>query len=598
MARAVCEMKALFLFVLWAALLPCAVIADEDTNIYREGEAVRVYGNKIGPLHNTFETYDLFRTPGCPPLSWTPRPPTLGQALVGDKLYELNISVQFPRNVQKGVICEFTPTEADVLRWRHMILSGYAYQLLVDGLPLWAVFGKVVNSQPHIFLHRAFYFGFRGERLVNLTLDTADLEELRVGKTYVFTYSVNFLPSSIEFENRIARFADKKLFEPRVRWFVIANSLLLTLFLAIVVTTILTRVIRTDYQRIESQMRNEGTDDFSDTTGWKQLYADIHRVPSCPTLLCAFLGTGAQLVLMFVLGIVGAALLSLWRRPSHATVTMVAVLYAFTGVVAGCVSSAQFLWYATLSPALSKKWMRCMEFTMLVFPFFLLSCGTITNVVAHIYGSRWALHIGGVGFFTLLLVAGFCPSVVAGTFLGRYAYRRYVVALRRRCDLPHVNQIPRLIPPPSSFFLSNKCLILQCGLLPFLATVCELSFVLSSLWLDKLYYLYALLLLTFVIFIVVTCCVSITATYILLNLENHQWSWMSFGFGASSGIYAYMYAVYFYLFHTTMSGFCTMAFYFIYSATLSAAIALVGGSVSFFVASLFVQKIYTFVKSD
>ncbi|RNF18554.1 putative endomembrane protein [Trypanosoma conorhini] len=589
-----------FFLALWASLVAGVVLAGEDTNTYGEGEKLRVYGNKIGPLHNAFETYDLFRAPGCPPASWEQRAPTLGQALVGDELYELNVSVNFGVNVKRGVICLFSPSEEDVARWREMILAGYTYQLLIDELPLWAAFGKVVNAVPMIYLHRAFHLGINGPRLVNVTLETAGLEELCAAKTYVFTYSTHFTASNISFENRFAKYMEEELIEPRIRWFAIGNSLVLAVFLVIVVLVILSRVIRTDYQRIEQELRlrDEGTDDLVDSTGWKQLYADIHRVPSYPSLLCALLGTGVQLSVVFVLGVASAAYFSLRRSSSQDAVTVVALLYALTGVVAGCVSSVQFLRYATLSPALSKKWMRCMEFTMSVFPLFLLSCGTITNIVAHLYESARAVHVGGITFVVALLFLGYCPAVVVGTLLGRYGYRRHVLMPRSQRSLPHVNQIPRLIPPPPNFLLSTKVFVFLCGSMPFGSIAFELCLVLNSLWLNKLYYFYTLLLLTFVVFAVVTSCVAITATYVLLNIENHRWPWMSFGFGASSGFYVYLYSIYFYVYRTTMSGFFTLVFYFIYSATLSAAIGLMGGAVAFLAASLFIKTMYAFVKSD
>ncbi|ESL10476.1 endomembrane protein [Trypanosoma rangeli SC58] len=584
----------------WASLVAGIALAGEDTNIYAEGEKVRVYGNKIGPLHNAFETYDLFRAPGCPPASWEQRAPTLGQALVGDEFYELNVSVNYGVNVKMGVICRFLPSEEDLARWRKMILAGYTYQLLVDELPLWAAFGKMIDTTPMIYTHRAFHLGTNGPRLVNVTLETAVPEELRAGKTYVFTYSAHFTASTITFENRFAKYMDEELIGPQIRWFAIANSLLLAVFLVIVVLVILSRVIRTDYQRIEHELRlrDEGTDELVDSTGWKQLYADIHRVPSYTSLLCALLGTGVQLSVVFVFGVAFAAYFSLRRSSSQDAVTVVAVLYALTGVMAGCVSSVQFLRYATLSPALSKKWMRCMEFTMSVFPLFLVSCGTITNIVAHLYESARAVHLGGVTFVVALLLIGYCPSVVAGSLLGRYGYRRHVLMPSSHRNLPHVNQIPRLIPPPPNFLLSTKVFIFLCGSMPFGSIAFELGLVLSSLWLNKLYYFYTFLLLTFAVFVIVTSCVSITATYVLLNIENHRWPWMSFGFGASSGFYVYLYSIYFYAYRTTMSGLFTLVFYLVYAATLSAAIGLMGGAISFLTASLFVQKMYAFVKSD
>jgi transmembrane 9 superfamily member 3 len=58
------------------------------------------------------------------------------------------------------------------------------------------------------------------------------------------------------------------------------------------------------------------------------------------------------------------------------------------------------------------------------------------------------------------------------------------------------------------------------------------------------------MLLVFLILITVTICVTIVCTYFLLNAEDYRWQWTSFLSGASTAIYVYIYALYYFFFKT------------------------------------------------
>lgn len=73
-------------------------------------------------------------------------------------------------------------------------------------------------------------------------------------------------------------------------------------------------------------------------------------------------------------------------------------------------------------------------------------------------------------------------------------------------------------------------------------------FVFSSFWAYKVYFVYGFMLLVLLILVVVTACVSLVGTYLLLNAENYHWQWTSFAMSASTALYVFVYAVHF--FHT------------------------------------------------
>ena len=54
----------------------------------------------------------------------------------------------------------------------------------------------------------------------------------------------------------------------------------------------------------------------------------------------------------------------------------------------------------------------------------------------------------------------------------------------------------------------------------------------------QVYYVYGFMLLVFLILMVVTVCVTVVATYFLLNAENYRWQWTSFAAAASTSLCA------------------------------------------------------------
>ena len=74
------------------------------------------------------------------------------------------------------------------------------------------------------------------------------------------------------------------------------------------------------------------------------------------------------------------------------------------------------------------------------------------------------------------------------------------------------------------------------GFLPFSAIYIELHYIFASIWGHKVYTLFGILALAFVMLIIVTCFVTIAFTYFQLIVEDYHWWWRSFFSGGSTGI--------------------------------------------------------------
>jgi transmembrane 9 superfamily protein 3 len=96
----------------------------------------------------------------------------------------------------------------------------------------------------------------------------------------------------------------------------------------------------------------------------------------------------------------------------------------------------------------------------------------------------------------------------------------------------------------------------------------------------------------------VSACVTIVATYFLLNAEDWRWHWVSFSAPASTAVYVFLYSVYYFLTKTQMTGVLQICYYFSHMGVLSVCVALFCGAIGHVTADLFVRKIYKDIKSD
>lgn len=63
------------------------------------------------------------------------------------------------------------------------------------------------------------------------------------------------------------------------------------------------------------------------------------------------------------------------------------------------------------------------------------------------------------------------------------------------------------------------------GLLPFSVIFIELYYIFASVWGHRVYMVYGVLCVVFILLIIITSLVSIGLTYFQLAAEDHQWWW-------------------------------------------------------------------------
>jgi len=227
--------------------------------------------------------------------------------------------------------------------------------------------------------------------------------------------------------------------------------------------------------------------------------------------------------------------------------------------------------------------------TAFFFPGTLISITIFLNFFLWYKGSSGALP-----FPTILgiLALWFCISVPL-CFLGsRLAYRK---------DAPKhpgtVTIIPRQIPE-QRWYMKPVLSVLMGGILPFGAVFIELFFIMSSIWFHKYYFLFGFLFLVFMILVITCAEISVVMCYFQLCSEDWRWWWRSLLTSATSALYMFLYAIFYYATRLEVDGFVDSLLYFGYSLILTLFFFVLTGTIGFYSCYYFVKKIYQAIHQD
>ena len=140
--------------------------------------------------------------------------------------------------------------------------------------------------------------------------------------------------------------------------------------------------------------------------------------------------------------------------------------------------------------------------------------------------------------------------------------------------------------------------VLMGGILPFGAIFIELFFIMTSVWLQRFYYVFGFLALVLLILVVTCSEIAIVLCYFQLCNEDYQWWWRSFLTAGSSGLYLFAYSIMYFFTQLDIIGFVPTLIYFTYMFIFSALFFVITGTIGFFACYNFVWIIYSAIKVD
>lgn len=573
---------------------------------FKKGDHVELFANKAGPFANPAETYQYYDLPFCrlggDDSELKHKREGLGEVVDGNRQIHTPYDLSFRVDREHTVLCTKELTQKEVQKFRKAVMRNYYYNMFYDDLPIWGFVGKVENvkkpgglldTQYYLFTHVHFDIMYNEDRIIEInvradpkqTVDISPLVASRVEGQQVpaeFTYSVKWKETNIPYAERMNKYR-KEQFLPKnleIHWFSIINSCVTVLLLTGFLATILMRVLKNDFMRFRSN--EEGED--QDETGWKYIHGDVFRFPKHRNLFCALIGTGFQLLMLSISVCALACAGQFAPHNKGGLMTAIIVLYAATAGIAGYVAAS---YYKQMD---GSNWVRNLLTTCVMFcgPLFLVFC--FNNTVAWIYRSTAALPIGTIIVILLIWGAVTIPLTVFGGIAGKNHHGAFAAPVR-------TNKYPREIPD-LPWYRSTGPQMIMAGFLPFSAIYIELYYIFASVWGHKVYAIYSILSLVFLILLLVTGFICVALTYFQLAVEDHEWWWRSFLCGGSTGIFVFVYCFYYYFFRSDMSGLMQTSFYFGYMLCVCFGFFIMLGTVGWRASLLFVRHIYKAVKCE
>lgn len=187
------------------------------------------------------------------------------------------------------------------------------------------------------------------------------------------------------------------------------------------------------------------------------------------------------------------------------------------------------------------------------------------------------------------VLVGF-PLTVIGGIVGKNRAGNFQAPCRTR-------NIPRQIPQ-QPWYKHTAVHMAIGGFLPFSAISVELYYIFATAWGREHYTLYGILLCVFAILLSVGACISVALTYFLLSGEDYRWWWRSVLSTGSTGIFIFVYSLFYYHNRSNMSGLVQSVEFFGYSLLTAFVFSLMLGTVSFWASLAFIRYIYRSLKMD
>ncbi|XP_064187298.1 transmembrane 9 superfamily member 1 isoform X1 [Anguilla rostrata] len=574
---------------------------------YKSGDHVTLYVNKVGPYHNPQETYHYYTLPVCRPKEVRHKALSLGEVLDGDRMAESLYEIRFKENTERKTLCQLTLSEKEVEQLREAVEELYYFEFVLDDIPIWGFVGYMEESGflPHthkvgLWTHLDFNIEYNGDSVIFANVSVKDVKPVPLDGVggavpvsgaggdlaVTHTYSVRWFESPLPHGRRAERLRDYSFFPKtlEIHWLSIINSLVLVVLLLGFVIIILMRVLKNDFARYNVEEEGACDDLDQGDNGWKIIHTDVFRFPPYKSLLCAVLGVGAQF-LTLATGIIIMALLGMFNVHRHGAINSAAiVLYALTSCVSGYCSCR---FYTQIH---GQRWVWNIILTSTLFSAPLFLTWSVVNSVHWWSGSTQALPATTV---LLLLGAwvlvGF-PLTVIGGIVGKNRAGNFQAPCRTR-------NIPRQIPP-QPWYKHTAVHMAIGGFLPFSAISVELYYIFATVWGREHYTLYGILLCVFAILLSVGACISVALTYFLLSGEDYRWWWRSVLSTGSTGIFIFVYSLFYYRNRSSMSGVVQSAEFFGYSLLTAFVFSLMLGTVSFCASLAFIRYIYRSLKMD
>lgn len=605
---------------------------------YKKGDPIPLYVNHLTPsLHHSSShgkissatyvySYDYYypKFHFCPPKGGPKKQlESLGSIIFGDRIFNSPFEIKMLESKICSKLCNSKYSKTDSVFVNRNIKAGYNHNWIIDGLPASMPIldastntevyvtgfkiGQVDNKNfANLFNHFEIVIEYHKRkddefRVVGVTvtphsLDRSELNQeeatddqlcnlelkpVQLNKSkdseVLFTYSVKFEQSDVAWATRWDKYLH--VYNPKIQWFSLINFSLIVLILGIIIAHILVKTLKNDIVKYNEVNLD---DDISDESGWKLIHGDVFRPPKQRLLLSVLVGSGVQVFIMAFVTIVFAlfGLLSPSNRGSLSTFMF--IIYIGSSIISSFISGYLYRFLG------GDNWKLNMLLTPILVPGLLFTVFVFLNFFLISVQSSGAIPMGTMIAIIVIWFVISIPLSVIGSIL---ASKKPLLTVPVR-----TNQIPRQIPP-QPWYLRTIPVMLISGIFPFGSIAVEMYFIYSSIWFNKIFYMFGFLFFCFLLMILTTSLITVLMTYYSLCSENYKWQWKSIFIGGGCSIYVLVHS-FFLTNGEKFGGFSSLVLYSGYSTIISLLVFLCCGSVGFISSLIFVRLIYGQIKID
>ena len=554
---------------------------------YKEHDEIPVYGTKVSPYTNPFESYDYFSLPFCPYSGSDLDPPKrMFDAFLGNNLQRTGLTLKFAENKTDSNICTIHLNEQTAKKFSQAVEKKFYYQLYIDKLPVWAMVGAkgLRNKTQHfVFSLQHFVIYYNQNRIISVSLNPEMPVPLEMGNID-FSYTVEWLETNQTKSQRIQNYNNNKFFNNARTLSNVFYMIGLVGVCILIAIIALLRSIGNDFSRFQRESEyNDFEIDFHAEKGWKMIHADVFRPPRNYTLLSILFGNGAQIFTALLIYFIFNVLFGQhFNRDTYIYIMILS--YSIAGFVGGYFSAGLYKrWGGT-------KWIPQLLATTYLVPSLFFSSEFILDTFSLFSKVTKLSKIKPYIFLFFVLCFIITPLTIFGGIIGRHWF---IIGP----NPTRVSMIRRTIPP-QPLYLKNYILCLIIGFISFGSVYMEIHTLLNAIIQYQVNTIWALSLIILILLACVVSCLTVLAVYRKLSSEDYEWQWISFMGPFSISLFIFIYSIVYFDTHTSITGILQTLYFFSYTGVLSLTGGIVCGFIGFSVSAIFVRKIYTNIKAE
>ncbi|KAI8360777.1 hypothetical protein BD560DRAFT_473982 [Blakeslea trispora] len=594
---------------------------------YKPGDSIPIYYNKIFSLNNPLTySYDALSFV-CPMQHGSRQKSSLifDQDLRGDRAIQSDYKINFLENQECKLLCRQSWRVENAIQAEELISEDYLAEWELDGMPGATV--SYTNEAPEHNYRIGFPLGFKRNEATFInnhvtfqilytpskkqtgeydivgfeiypdsfvdgecTKKTVEYEnqEITANKLKAtYTYSVQWKQVNAPLGSRWDAFLLKPNLERHQLALLNGVVIVLCIFIMLVIISLKTTQKENSNSNEDKDLKDisidfeQVYDDADDIVGWRLIGRDVFRRPVYGGLLTPLLGSGIQLIAVF-LGLIMSLQLG-WYHPAQPRSLIHWFMFFFV------LSAAPGgYWSARIYKVFrGRSWGLNSVLTALIFPCVIMIVLLIVGFLAWPQHSSLAISFSGWMSFIFMWAILVVPLTTLGAYYGQKA---------DRIEYPsRTTQIPRSLPA-KPWYHANTIRILIAGLIPFAIVFLNWHELLNSVCKGEYTLSISNTVQVFVLMLVSVIEITVVSIFLQLCAEDYHWWWQSFAVGASPALYMLGYG-WFYLFRNSeIQGVLNGTIYFLYLLLGCSMVGACTGTLGFISAYIFIGRLYSSVK--